>query len=100
MATQSNVPQLIHRSKSAVILDRLQSYRSDGLPSPQLKVIPKVVSFPAKQNERLARQAFVESLHWRSRVHLFTLQALQFLIPEPPDDDTESGPDDCPSVRY
>lgn len=83
MATRSNVPQ------SALILYRLQSYRFDDSQSQQLQILP----FPKQQTDSEAVAEFKRGLSWRSRIHLFVMQATQFWLPDPPDDDTESGPD-------
>jgi hypothetical protein len=84
MATRSTVPY--PRSKSAVITTRLRAHRSP-ISRPTLAA---VIPFPAPLDD------FVQSLHWRSRVHLFVLQLLQSLLPEPgPDDDMQSEPDGC-----
>jgi hypothetical protein len=84
MATQSNVPQLNPRSKSAAIICRLRSYRPyDPDAEPEALEPEPRKRCPRKRRRKPAR---------RSKPLLFIVPRL--LAPEPgPDDDTQSGPD-------
>jgi hypothetical protein len=77
MATENTV------LRSKIIINRLQAYRSPSLAT--------IVPFPTPYED------FSQSLHWRSRVHLFVLRLLQQLLPGP-DGDTCDVDDGCCKV--